>query len=228
MRSGPEYLRSKEKRCLDIVGGLALAAGLSPAAAVAAVGVCVEDRSFNPIFSQPRVGRDGELFNTLKFRTIRRALTEGQAFKAYGTSDPRATRFGQLLRKTGLDEVPQLVNVLRGQMSIVGIRPVVPAVSEELERAHPEIFPGWEWALALAPGLTGPSQLGRRNTLFDAGEYGESMLLDIEYVPSASLKRDLELILQTPWALMRSHLGLTAIRGDQAALQEPLTASPAE
>lgn len=220
VRSGSEYLRSKERRCLDIVGGLALAAGLSPAAAVAAVGVCIEDRSFNPIFSQPRIGKGGELIDTLKFRTIRRALTEGQAVKAYGTHDPRATRFGQFLRKTGLDEVPQLVNVLRGDMSIVGIRPVVPSISKEFEETHPDIFPAWAEALALAPGLTGLSQLTRRDTAFSIKGYRDSLLLDIEYAKTASLKGDLEIMARTPIVLLAGHLGLTATKGSMHAPYE--------
>lgn len=127
------------KRVLDRIAAAAACVALAPVAAIIAAAVTVEDGAV-PLFLQRRVGRDRRPFTVVKFRTMRHG---------------KVTRIGAVLRRTGLDEVPQLVNVLRGEMSIVGPRPLT---SGDVERL------GWgaagnDWRFDAAPGITGLAQL---------------------------------------------------------------------
>jgi lipopolysaccharide/colanic/teichoic acid biosynthesis glycosyltransferase len=148
------------------------------------------------IFRQVRVGKGGRLFTMYKFRTMRvgaeqeqerlRALNEasGPIFKI--RNDPRVTRVGRILRRLSLDELPQLVNVLKGEMSLVGPRPPVPS---EVEAYKP-----WQrQRLSAIPGMTGLWQIsGRSDLTFD-----EMCLLDIYYIENWSPLLDLEIMLRT-------------------------------
>ncbi len=184
---GP-YLRIW-KRVLDVFGALVLSLALLPLVLAAAVAVRF---SMGPgvVFRQERVGRKGRVFKIVKFRTMRHPWEiEGLAYEAgpekTGT-DPRHTRVGRLLRRTSLDELPQLWNVLKGEMSLVGPRPeMVHIASREDIWYHPRH--------AVRPGITGPWQVSP-----DRSEHlHENLTHDIDYVRTVSLRGDLRLLLQT-------------------------------
>jgi len=159
------------------------------------------------IFRHERVGRGGEVFEVMKFRTMRRGTHEEihaepdhhakyvqNDFKLDRTSD-RITRVGRVLRATSLDELPQLFNVLRGDMSLVGIRPLVP-----LELTMRPMSDQLRYCL-LRPGITGLWQVSGRSTV--AGE--ERYALDREYLATWRPRRDIVILLRTPVALLRVH-----------------------
>ena len=106
--------------------------------------------------------------------------------------DPRITRVGAFLRRTSLDELPQLFNVLAGTMSLVGPRPLVEWESQLAWKSHPERF-------EVKPGITGLSQVAVRNSV----AFGERLDWDVVYVKQRSLTLDLRLLLQTPWSVLR-------------------------
>lgn len=181
------------KRSLDVlIASIALIA-LSPLLGAVALAIRIVDGT-NPIFRQPRVGKGGELFTIFKFRTMVPGAEEllidltneldGPVFKMQ--SDPRVTRIGRFLRRTSVDELPQLWNVLRGEMSLVGPRPFI----ESEVVSAPETFRQRE---VVTPGMTGRWQVsGRSDTDFD--ELDE---LDRWYVENWSLGQDLEILVKT-------------------------------
>lgn len=187
------------KRFMDIIiSGLALIL-LIPLFIIVAIAIKVE--SLGPVFfSQTRVGKDGELFRLYKFRSMvvnaeevkRKLMKENEAsgpmFKI--KNDPRITRVGRFIRKTSIDELPQLFNVLKGEMSLVGPRPSLPEEVEEFEL----------WMLRrldVKPGLTCYWQvMGRSNIGFE-----EWMKLDVKYVNERTLWIDIKLIFKTLFVL---------------------------
>jgi len=189
------------KRAIDVVGAVVGLVLLSPVLAIAAVAVYLTDGS--PIlFRQPRVGFRGRPFTIVKFRSMCHdaeeryaelaALsdTRGAAFKM--TNDPRITRIGRILRKTSIDELPQLWNVLRGDMSLVGPRPAPPREVILYEAWHLQ-------RLTVKPGITGAWQISAR--LDD--DFDRRAVLDIEYVERWSLLLDLRILVGTIPALIR-------------------------
>jgi exopolysaccharide biosynthesis polyprenyl glycosylphosphotransferase len=183
------------KRGIDVVGavvGLVLGAPL-----LALIGVAIRLDSPGPIvFRQTRVGTAGKTFEMYKFRSMRegaeaeleqlRELNEadGPIFKI--RDDPRLTRVGRFLRRTSLDELPQFWNVLRGEMSLVGPRPPLPA----------EVTRYMEWhkkRLEVRPGMTALWQVSGRSTL----SFDEGVLLDIYYIENWSLWLDFKILLRT-------------------------------
>ena len=193
------------KRAFDLVVAAGALVALSPVLAVVALLIKLE--SPGPVlFRQPRVGKDGKLFAMYKFRTMRDNSAEAEAsnpvpqvtdFESY-VFDPlyggkQYTRIGAFLRSTSLDELPNLVNVLRGEMSIVGPRPEVP----ELVAQYP---PEYQRRHSVRPGVTGLAQVNGRGSL----TYHEAMAYDLEYVDRHSFLRDMEILLRTvPTVLSR-------------------------
>lgn len=189
------------KRTMDIaVSGFVLLL-VSPILLIAAAAIKFD--SPGPVFfRQRRAGKDGEPFTMLKLRTMCQDAEEKLAdlvdlqkldepvFKLQ--KDPRITRTGRILRRTSLDELPQLINVLRGDMSLVGPRPeeeAVVALYDERQRVR----------LSVQPGLTGPMQvLGRGDLTFE-----ERLALDRDYLDNISIRGDLALLLRTPGAILR-------------------------
>lgn len=191
------------KRGLDVLVSLIGLALLSPLFAAIAVLIRL-DSPGAALFRQLRVGKDGRLFTCFKFRSMYqdaddrihreaiRRLAAGQSLNAQGKirgkliADPRVTRVGRVLRRTSLDELPQLINVLRGEMSLVGPRPAIPY---ELEH-----YQSWQHQRYLVkPGLTGPWQVygrGRTGLL-------EMLEMDVAYATNWSLSYDLKLIVLT-------------------------------
>jgi lipopolysaccharide/colanic/teichoic acid biosynthesis glycosyltransferase len=179
------------KRALDVLGatvGLTLSAPLLAASAIA---VRLEDQG--PVFfRQERVGQDGRLFEVLKLRTmVVDAHTQGAGY-AVDKGDSRITRVGSLLRKTSLDELPQLWNVLRGEMSLVGPRPTL---AYQVERYTDR----QRRRLEVRPGLTGWAQVNGRASL----SWPERIELDVWYVEHRSLALDLRILLRTVSVLLR-------------------------
>lgn len=193
VRLSPAQIRLK--RAMDLALGSLLLLMAAPLMALIALAIRL-DSPGPVIFRQVRVGKDGRLFTMYKFRTMRvgaeqeqeqlRALNEasGPLFKI--RNDPRVTRVGRILRRLSLDELPQLINVLKGEMSLVGPRPPLPS---EVEAYKP-----WQrQRLSAVPGMTGLWQIsGRSDLTFD-----EMCLLDIYYIENWSPMLDLEIILRT-------------------------------
>jgi exopolysaccharide biosynthesis polyprenyl glycosylphosphotransferase len=182
------------KRALDIAGSAVGLIVLAPVLAVLAVAIKLDSRG-PVLFSQPRPGRGGELFRLFKFRSmVAEAEVElrapGRLVKA--AADDRITRVGRFIRRFSLDEAPQLLNVLRGDMSLVGPRPIVAVEIDALTEP-------WQGRrLDLRPGLTGPWQiLGRSHIPLE-----ERVMLDYQYVAGWSLARDLEILLATVPAVL--------------------------
>jgi len=172
------------KRLIDIFVSLCVLVLLAPFFVLIAIAIRLETAG-NPIFSQTRVGYRGRLFKVLKFRSM------VQSAEKYGfqttQGDARITRVGQFLRKSSLDELPQLINVLKGEMSIVGPRPFVPIQ----EKDFPTGF--WEKRHTVRPGITGLSQAKFRS----AASIAELIEHDKKYVDQVSLCFDLKIVWQT-------------------------------
>jgi exopolysaccharide biosynthesis polyprenyl glycosylphosphotransferase len=199
--SDPPRSTQAMKRAMDIVVSAFVLAIVSPVLLLAALAILID--SGRPVFfRQRRAGKDGESFTMLKFRTmvadaeerlgelIDLSKLDEPAFKI--PDDPRVTRVGRYLRRTSIDELPQLINVLRGQMSLVGPRPeeeAVVALYDERQRGR----------LAIKPGLTGPMQVyGRSDLTFE-----ERLAMERDYLDNLSLLTDLQILIRTPRAIVR-------------------------
>ncbi len=202
------------KRIFDVVGSLILLALLSPLLLIIAIAIKLD--SPGPlIFKQTRIGKGGKPFTFLKFRSMRqdadprvhqeymrRLIREagnpggegcGNSGEKAGklSNDGRITRLGKIIRKTTLDELPQIFNILKGEMSLVGPRPPMPYEVEMYEEWHKrrlEVLPGMSslWVVR-----------GRAELPFE-----DQARLDIEYIENQSLWLDIKILLQTPWAVI--------------------------
>jgi Undecaprenyl-phosphate galactose phosphotransferase WbaP len=192
------------KRILDVIGALVL--GLVFAPLIVVIVFLMRRRGGTVIYRHRRVGRGGQVFCCLKFRTmvanadqvLRDLLESNPELRAEWMrdhklrNDPRVTRLGRFLRRTSLDELPQLLNVLRGEMSLVGPRPVV---REELLRYGRSV----DMYLAAKPGITGLWQVtGRNNT-----DYRRRVVLDTYYVRNQNLMLDLYILVKTTGVVVR-------------------------
>jgi exopolysaccharide biosynthesis polyprenyl glycosylphosphotransferase len=192
--SGPDRLLGlAAKRTLDLLGSAALLVVLSPL--LGAIGIAIRMRDSSPIlFRQTRVGLHGRPFDVAKFRTMATdaearyaevvAMSDPRAFKLLG--DPRVTPLGRFLRRTSLDELPQLWNVLRGQMSLVGPRPAPPREVEGYDLWHRR-------RLSMKPGITGLWQVTARGH----DDFDERAQLDLDYIDRWSLWLDLKILART-------------------------------
>jgi lipopolysaccharide/colanic/teichoic acid biosynthesis glycosyltransferase len=173
------------KRALDVaVAGLALVVS-APVLGLSALLIRLESPG-HPIYRQRRVGRDGRAFEVYKLRTMVAGAEGLGAGLVVEEGDDRITRIGALLRRTSVDELPNLVNVLRGEMSLVGPRPTVQVqVDQYTERQRGR--------LTVAPGITGWAQVHGRATL----PWSERIELDLWYVEHASLRLDLRVLALT-------------------------------
>ena len=193
----------KRKRVFDFAASLLLLALSAPLLLLLAVLICLDDPRGGPIFRQTRLGLGGRRFTMYKFRTMavdaeqRRAelaaLNEmdGPVFKI--RDDPRVTRIGKFLRRSSLDELPQLFNVLRGDMSIIGPRPPLPCEAAEYTDYQ-------SLRLIVKPGLTGLWQVRTDRNAVSFAEWVED---DMEYILNASLWGDVKLMLKTPFVMLR-------------------------
>jgi lipopolysaccharide/colanic/teichoic acid biosynthesis glycosyltransferase len=179
------------KRALDLlIGGIGCVVS-APLIALAALAIRLES-SGHPIYRQTRVGRDGRPFDIYKLRTMVRGAEFTGAGLAIQEGDDRITRVGSLLRRTSLDELPNLWNVVRGEMSIVGPRPTVQVqVDQYTERQRGR--------LRVKPGITGWAQVNGRASL----PWSERIELDLWYVEHCSLVLDLRILARTAKILVR-------------------------
>jgi lipopolysaccharide/colanic/teichoic acid biosynthesis glycosyltransferase len=194
------------RRVFDVVvAGSALLVA-SPFLVVAVVAIRLESRG-SPIYRQRRVGKDGRAFDVLKLRTMVTGAEHMGAGLAVSQGDTRITRVGRLLRRTSLDEVPNLVNVLRGDMAIVGPRPTVPVqVDRYTERQRGR--------LAVKPGITGWAQINGRTEL----PWDERIELDLWYIEHRSWRLDLRIL----WLTLRMVFGGEGLyRGETPAWRDP-------
>jgi lipopolysaccharide/colanic/teichoic acid biosynthesis glycosyltransferase len=172
-------------RALDATVAAAALIVMSPLLAISVIAIRLESAG-SPIYRQRRVGRAGEPFELVKLRTMVSGAEGMGAGMAVNQGDPRITRVGALLRRFSLDELPNLVNVLRGEMSIVGPRPTVQAqVDQYTDRQRRR--------LEVKPGITGWAQVNGRASL----PWHERIELDVWYVDNRSLLLDLRIIART-------------------------------
>jgi lipopolysaccharide/colanic/teichoic acid biosynthesis glycosyltransferase len=180
--SASAYVHSRRKRLLDlVVTGLAVIP-VAPVLAIAAVAIRLESRG-HPIYRQRRVGRHGHAFDVIKLRTMVTGAEQMGAKLAVDEGDTRITRVGAVLRRTSIDELPNIVNILRGEMSLVGPRPTLQVqVAQYTDRQRRR--------LEARPGLTGWAQVNGRASL----PWPERIELDIWYLENATLRLDVKIL----------------------------------
>ncbi len=180
-------------RALDVAIAAAALVVFSPVLLIAAIWIKLG--SAGPvIYRQRRVGKDGREFELLKLRTMELGSDPVGVGTVVARADPRVTGAGRFLRRTSLDEIPNLINVLRGEMAIVGPRPTIPAqVVDYTPRQHRRH--------EVRPGLTGWAQVQGRAGI----PWEQRIELDVEYVDRRSLGLDLRILAKTTWLLVTGH-----------------------
>lgn len=189
------------KRICDIIAGMIGTIILIPITIVVYILKLISHDNGPLFYDQLRIGKNGKVFKIYKFRSmiigadeklkgyLEKNPDEAEYYKKYKKlkKDPRITMVGKLLRATSLDEWPQFINILMGQMSLVGPRPYLPREKEDMgEVAYNEI-------IKVRPGLTGPWQVSGRSNL----EFKDRVMLDLEYIPKASVLTDIKITLKT-------------------------------
>jgi len=178
------------KRFVDILGSFIGIIILSPLFIL--VAICIKVTSEGPVFfKQKRLGKDGKVFDIIKFRTmIVNAEKIGDGLTVKSEDDPRITKVGKLLRKTSLDELPQLINVLKGDMSLVGPRP--PATYSPYDGY--ENYPEWaKRRFDMRPGMTGLAQITVRNSVV----WDKRIVIDNIYIDEFNILLDTKILLLT-------------------------------
>lgn len=195
------YLYVIMKRCLDIVGGLVGLVLILITSIILFIPYRIGKNKGKMFFKQQRIGKNGELFEIYKFRSMRENadmyLLENKklyekyiqnGYKLEPHEDPRITQLGVLLRKTSIDELPQFINVLKGDMSMVGPRPIVQEeLNEYVKKNKAKEF------LSMKPGITGVWQSSGRSNI----QYPERVYLEISYAANQSILKDLMIIFKT-------------------------------
>ena len=193
------------RRAFDVMASALALIVASPVLLAAAVAIRLETPG-SPIYRQRRVGLDGHEFDVLKLRTMVAGAEHQGAGLAVVAGDARITRVGRFLRRSSIDELPNLVNVLRGEMAVVGPRPTVPAqVARYTDRQRGR--------LAVRPGLTGWAQVNGRTSL----SWDERIELDLWYIEHRSLRLDARIIRRTVGLV----LGGSDVHRDGPAWREP-------
>jgi lipopolysaccharide/colanic/teichoic acid biosynthesis glycosyltransferase len=179
------------RRLIDIlVAGTSLLV-FSPVIAIAMIAIRLETPG-SAIYRQRRIGKDGLPFDVLKLRTMVSGAEHIGAGLAIAEGDPRITRVGELLRRTSLDELPNLLNVLRGDMTLIGPRPTLPHQVEAYNERQRR-------RLDVKPGLTGWAQVNGRASL----PWSQRIELDLHYIEHRSLRLDIEILARTIAMLLR-------------------------
>ena len=183
------------KRLVDVVGSIVLLLLLLPIWAVTVIAIGMSSRG-SALYAQERIGRDGKPFKMLKFRSMRVGAHEGREAvmhlnQATGPTfkindDPRITRVGRLIRKWSIDELPQLINVVLGDMSLVGPRPPLPDEYETYDARE-------RGRLAVTPGVTCIWQISGRSDL----DFETWVAMDLEYIETWNVRKDFEILLGT-------------------------------
>lgn len=200
------------KRVLDIIGAIVGIIIFSPIMLAIAIAIKLDTPGSTMADTPLRVGKDGKLFRMYKFRSMVKGAFEllktkyPELYKRYKQNsyklelheDPRITKVGRFIRKTSLDELPQFLNILKGEMSLVGPRAYYPFELEEQQQKYPESKEFVKIILSAKPGLTGLWQVsGRSNINFD-----KRVELDAQYVQRRSIPYDIYIILQTVPAVL--------------------------
>lgn len=184
------------KRIIDVIGSFMGIILLSPLLIILSVLIKLDSKG-PVIFKQERLGKNGKTFNIFKFRTmIINAENIGDGLSVKSDNDSRITKVGNFLRKTSLDEIPQLFNVLKGDMSLVGPRPPVTYFPYNGYENYPE------WAkkrFEFKPGVTGLTQVTVRNSV----SWDERIKVDLKYIDNFSIIKDVKLIFRTAYRVIK-------------------------
>jgi lipopolysaccharide/colanic/teichoic acid biosynthesis glycosyltransferase len=181
------------RRAFDIAVAGAALVFFSPVLLIALIAIPLESRG-SPIYRQRRVGMNGEEFDVLKLRTMVTGAEHIGAGMAIDEGDTRITRVGNFLRRTSFDEIPNLINVLRGDMAIIGPRPTIPVqVAQYTERQRGR--------LAVKPGLTGWAQVNGRAAL----PWSDRIELDLWYIEHRSWRLDFQILMRTARMVLSGH-----------------------
>jgi lipopolysaccharide/colanic/teichoic acid biosynthesis glycosyltransferase len=186
-------MREPLRRLFDVLVAGSVLLLTSPILAIAIVAIRLESPG-HPIYRQRRVGQDARPFDVLKLRTMVSGAEKMGAGLAVDDGDSRITRVGAFLRRTSIDELPNLVNVLKGEMSIIGPRPTVPVQVEQYTDRQ-------RGRLALKPGITGWAQVNGRASL----PWPQRIELDLWYVEHATLALDIKILYLTARMLVTGH-----------------------
>ena len=197
----PAGLAWQVKRVTDVLIAAAGLVLLAPILLLLGLWIVVES-GWPPLFTQTRVGKDGRLFRLYKFRTMVVGAQRLGAGLYFEKDDPRITSLGKFLRRTSLDELPQLWNVLVGDESLVGPRAMVPEIAEKLDARQ-------RMRHCVSPGITGWAQINGRNTL----TWSQRVALDLHYIENWSLLLDFRILVLT----IPSALTSAGVRVDQGA-----------
>lgn len=185
------------KKTMDLLGSLIGLIILSPILLIIALAIKLTSKG-PALFKQERLGNNGKVFKILKFRTmVVNAENIGDGLTVKSESDNRITRVGKILRKTSLDELPQLINVLIGQMSLVGPRPPVTYFPYDGYEEYPD------WAkkrFTMRPGITGLSQVTVRNSV----TWDERIVVDNQYIDKFNILLDIEILFKTVLRIFKS------------------------
>jgi len=208
---GKGYLQFT-KYLVDYIGALTLLLIFSPICIVAAIAIKLN--SDGPIFADvpERVGKDGKNFRMYKFRSMivnaHQMLREDPRFKELYSQyrkgsyklkkDPRITTVGKILRKHSIDEIPQLINVLRGEMSLVGPRAYYPDELDHQSKQYPKTKKLVQRVLSVKPGITGLWQVSGRSEI----NFDKRIAIDATYVDKLSLIKDIKIIIKTPLVML--------------------------
>ncbi len=200
------------KRLIDIVGAIVLGILFLPISLITALAIKLDSKG--PVFADvpERVGENGRLFKMYKFRSMivnaHNLLRTDPRFKELYEeykkgnfklkNDPRITSVGKFIRKHSIDEIPQLINVLKGEMSLVGPRAYYPDELEYQQKRYPETKKYVRKVLSVKPGITGLWQVSGRSEV----EFKDRIKIDAKYVDTISLWQDLKIILKTPWVMI--------------------------
>lgn len=186
-----QIYRTTIKRIFDVFFGVLLLICLSPLMLVLAIWIKLDSKG-PVLFKQERVGRNGKRFTIYKFRSMSDDAPHQMATSEFDTALSYITRSGQLMRKTSLDELPQLVNVVKGEMSFIGPRPLIPKEEKVLRLRHAN---GDE---SLAPGITGLAQVRGRDEVTDT----QKANYDGEYAGNVTLRGDFSILVETVLAVL--------------------------
>ena len=190
------------RRAQDIFFSLLALIALSPLMLLTCIAVWIDSPGASPVFSQLRVGRNGKLFRLYKFRSmcpnaesklndlLQDNEMDGPVFKM--KDDPRITKVGKFIRKTSIDELPQFINVLKGDMSLVGTRPPTVGEFKQYKGHHKR-------RLSMKPGITGMWQVSGRSSITD---FDDIVKLDCEYIDNWSVSKDIKILIKTVWVVL--------------------------
>jgi lipopolysaccharide/colanic/teichoic acid biosynthesis glycosyltransferase len=184
------------KRAFDVATAGSAAILLSPLLLIVAIAIKLDSRG-PVLFRQVRIGRGNEMFQVLKFRSMRAELSDSAGHRSAARDDDRITRVGRIIRSTSIDELPQLFNVLKGDMSIVGPRPHALG-SRAAEKLFWEVDQRYWHRHAAKPGLTGLAQVrGFRGATIEEADLRNRLHADLEYLENWSIWRDIKIIILT-------------------------------